>query len=130
MMEKFVSEIIRIYLKLMCPGIDDTKYLGLGKNYVIRAQSTAGAWIELPLSTKFELPSIPSKHIWDGLLANVNGKHVIDILAYTEGKEFQTIELASALDDYPEKIVDFEFFQFPKENDELARILKLKKIGT
>jgi hypothetical protein len=124
-MEKFVSEIIRIYLKLMCPGIDDIKYVGLGKGYVIRDQSTAGAWIELPLSAEFELPSTPSKHIWDGLVANVNGKHIIIILAYTEGREFQTIELASALDDYPEKIIDFEFFQFPEANDELASILKL-----
>lgn len=113
-MDKFVSEIIRFYLKLMFPDIDDMKYNELGKSYVIREQSPAGAWIELPLSGKFELPSIPSKHIWDGLLANVNGKHTIDILAYTEGKEFQTIELASALNDYPEEIKDFEFIRFPK----------------
>jgi len=112
-MEKLVSEIIRIYLKAMFPDIDDTKYVGFGKSYSVREQSTAGAWIELPMSEKFLLPSPPRKRIWSGLVANVNGKQIIDILAYTEGKEFQTIELASPLDDYPEEILDFEFSQFP-----------------
>jgi hypothetical protein len=113
-MENFVSEIIRIYLKLMFPDIDETNYVGLGKNYVIREQSTAGAWIELPMSGKFLLPSLPSKHIWTGLVANVNGKQIIQVLAYTEGKEFQEIELASPMDDYPEEIKEFEFTRFPK----------------
>jgi len=114
-MEKFLSEIIRNYLKVMFPDIDATKYVELAKTHFVRSQSTAGAWIELPDSAKFPLPSPPTKHIWSGLVANVNGEQIIDILAYTEGHEFLTIELASPLDDYPDNIEEFEFTHFPNQ---------------
>jgi hypothetical protein len=114
-MEEFAAAIIQGYIGGVSSREEIRNELRIAGGIVVRDQSTAGAYIELPKCAVLKLDRPSKKRVWTGLVARVNSSHLVNILLFINEGQIDLIELTAPLDDFPDQVDSFKFIETPAD---------------